>query len=98
MTARRRLTPHQRDTLRDLTVTSARNLRAGQDGWVPWRWIGARAALGHLVDKGYAERRMTHGPRGGERPEYRPVPSTSSTPTPGEAGPTAPRPHTPEDR
>jgi hypothetical protein len=71
---RPRLTPHQRDTLRDLTVTSARNVRAGQDGWVPLRWIGSRAALAHLVRKGYAEQRMAApGPRGGERPEYRPV-------------------------
>lgn len=74
-TGRRRLplTPHQRGTLTALRGLAEVNVRAGQDGWVPLRWVGSRGALGHLVDRGWAEVRMRYGPRGGERPEYRPI-------------------------
>jgi hypothetical protein len=68
---RPRLTPHQRDVLRDLERVSERLDVRGS--WVGLDVIGSRAGLDHLVDKGYAERRMTYGPRGGEHPEYRPA-------------------------
>lgn len=73
-TARRpRLTAHQSDVLRHLSVLSTREYRCC-DGWVPEHYLGSRSALWYLVAKGYVERRLgAPGPRGGERAEYRPV-------------------------
>lgn len=71
---RPRLTPHQKEVLMDLTLSSRRNERFANQGWVDGKDIGARAALDHLVRKGYADKQMRYGPRGGQRPHYRPIP------------------------
>lgn len=68
MSARPRLTPHQREVLGDLRRRSGSKHR-----WVDVRDIGSRTACEHLVAKGYAERKVDHGPRGGELLSYRPV-------------------------
>jgi hypothetical protein len=67
-----RLTPHQRDTLADLR-RRARLLSGNGYGWVYGRDVGAPTACEHLVRKGYAERKIVRGPRGGEHRYYRPT-------------------------
>lgn len=67
-----RLTKHQKETL--LRLCRAANLTYTPR---PGRWIldkdcGGPAALEHLYFKGYAEREIRIGPRGGERCYYRP--------------------------
>lgn len=69
---RPRLSPHQREVLGRLTRISGSSRR-----WVIARNIGSRTACEHLVDKGYAERQVESGPRGGELLSYRPVETTS---------------------
>jgi hypothetical protein len=70
MTARPRLTPHQRRTFDRLVHLT----RWQSTGWVPAESVGSRGALDHLVRKGWAERTVQSvGPRGGERYAYRPV-------------------------
>lgn len=41
--------------------------------WVSGRDVGAPAGCEHLVEKGFAERRVEYGPRGGEHLFYRPT-------------------------
>jgi len=61
-----RLTRHQADVLARLTRLSDNGTR-----WVALDTIGSRGALDHLVDKGYAERLESVGPRGGRLFHYR---------------------------
>ena len=68
---RPRLTPHQRRTLECLKRLSNSPLYS-DDGWVSWNDCGSRAALDHLFRKGYVNRIVKIGPRGGEHPYYRP--------------------------
>lgn len=63
-----RLTQHQKRVLADLKRAS----RWARDGWAAAADVGAPAGLEHLVDKGYAERQMREGPRGGRHLYYRP--------------------------
>lgn len=66
---RERLTQHQAGVLADLRKLSARK----PDGWVRHSEIGAAGACQKLVDKGYAEKRVALGARGGQHPWYRPL-------------------------
>ena len=61
MTARPRLTPHQRDTLRRLQRRMAVYRRP-----FPAAEVGSRAAVLHLEAKGYVTLSRRPGPRGGE--------------------------------
>jgi hypothetical protein len=72
--SRPRLTTHQREVLGRLTRYAGPRRR-----WVTLDNIGSRTACEHLVAKGYAERQVDHGPRGGELLSYRPVEISSST-------------------
>lgn len=66
-----RITPHQKRVLTSLMYWSRKN--PSKDGFVDGKFLGAPAALEHLFKKGYAERSLVVGPRGGHRYEYRPV-------------------------
>lgn len=67
-----RVTTHQRWALGQL----ARKVRAqtanDHEGWVLGKDVGAPAAMEHLARKGYVERKIETGPRGGEHKLYRP--------------------------
>ncbi len=63
MTARPRLTPHQREVLGRIEWM-ARNRPAG----VPAEWVRSAGAIAHLQEKGYITvTETTSGPRGGRR-------------------------------
>lgn len=64
-----RLTQHQREVHDRLTRLS----RWRRNGWVRGDDIGSPGALARLVDKGYAERTTTQGPRGGAIAWFRPA-------------------------
>ena len=65
MSARPKLTPHQREVY-------DRMMRIGnREGWVQFKWLGSRGACNKLVAKGYAEHRFTYGKGGGEHSWYR---------------------------
>lgn len=62
-----RLTRHQREVLDRLT-------RLSRDGrWVEYKYIGSRGAIAKLVEKGYVERSVRYGPRGGQHHVCRPT-------------------------
>jgi len=63
------LTKHQRAIWNQLKRWSNHT----QDHWVHGSMIGSSGALEHLVRKGYAERDVYYGPRGGEHRRYRPT-------------------------
>lgn len=63
--ARARLTPNQHDRLLRLARPMHR------DRWILGRECGGEAALDHLTAKGYAERKLEYGPRGGHLYHYR---------------------------
>ena len=67
MTARPRLTKHQREVYARLARVSR------GERWIAGRLLGSRVALVHLVEKGYAEVQSQAGPRGGEHLYYRSV-------------------------
>jgi hypothetical protein len=66
-----RITPHQRYALDRLRRLSS---LMGDNRWVYEKDSGAPAALDHLYRKGYVEREIRTGPRGGEHVYYRPLP------------------------
>lgn len=68
-TTKPRLTPHQKWAFQHLARLSAR----ADAGWVLAKDSGSPAAMEHLYHKGYAERKIKRGPRGGEHRLYRPV-------------------------
>jgi hypothetical protein len=68
-----RMTPHQKRVYLSLALASDRAERHWGDPWIGADVIGSRAALDHLVDKGYALRQDRPGPRGGHHYHYRPT-------------------------
>jgi hypothetical protein len=71
--AKARLTRHQREVYDSLLRRSRYDKASGQWTWVRLEDIGSKAGLDHLVDKGYALRDFTVGPRGGRHFVYRPA-------------------------
>lgn len=71
-----RLTTHQKWTLmrlRRLSSVGGLFAPAYAHEFVLGKDVGAPAALEHLVRKGYVEREVQYGPRGGEHRLYRPT-------------------------
>lgn len=62
------LTRFQRTILRRLTYESPNYL----GGWVPAEDIDDRGALEQLFEKGFVERKIAYGPKGGAHKLYRP--------------------------
>ncbi len=73
---RGKLTPHQREVYERIERISRRI----SDRWVAARSIGSAGACAHLVAKGWIERMVEYGPRGGELYRYRPLSTPMSTP------------------
>lgn len=65
-----RVTGHQRWALGQLARRS--RVATASEGWVLGKDVGAPAAMEHLYRKGYVERKIETGPRGGEHKLYRP--------------------------
>lgn len=66
MTTMARLTPHQKSTLSRLT-----RLSGGEHKWVHVKDCGSAGGLEHLYHKGYADRKVEIGERGGTHLYYR---------------------------
>ena len=72
------LTPHQKWALCRLarmtraSMSSQSFVERAQEGFVLGKDVGAPAAMEHLARKGYVERKIEIGPRGGEHKLYRP--------------------------
>lgn len=65
-----RLTPNQRDRL--LRLGRASFIPGTSGRWILDRHCGGPAALAHLYQKGFADRSLQFGPRGGDLNYYRP--------------------------